>query len=251
MPRVVMMGNSRLEPYDATHYKMFFSAYFLDDDGLGREHPVEVLLGTTDSEGTIQDAINTALIDTGTILGVTVATTDISKTGSHRGGQMEFLGSTVITSDQNTTSTVTIPARDFLTVMFRLNGMDVTSTLALRLNGDTGSNYSSRFLFAAAGGTTWTNVETLSTSFARISPGNSLAGRSGTVHISNRALYDKKGYVSYFTQGGAPVGVPAIGFGGFEWDNSTDSITSIVMLAVDAGSKMLSGSGFAVLGGNF
>jgi len=163
----------------------------------------------------------------------------------------EYLGGTTLLADSNSTSTMTITARDFLLISVRCVGMDVTSTPSLRFNGDTGNNYSSRYLSAAAGASTFSTADTINTSFARLTHGNSIGSRSGLVHIVNKATLAKTGTMSYYPAGGGPGIVPTIAFGGFEWANTADQITSILLIAVDGGSKLLAGSGFAVFGSNF
>jgi hypothetical protein len=251
VPKALLLAHDRVEPVGAASLKMFSRVCFLDTSNVGTETPVETVFTFTDTEGQIQDAINAAIVSTASGLGITLVPSDIVQMGQRKSGQLEFLGSLVLAADTNTSASLTIPARDYLIVTVRHVGFDIASILALQFNGDTAANYSARLLSVASGGATVVNNAVINATNGRLFHASTTANRAHFVHIMNRAASSKVGAVTLYMGTASPGITPAIAWGGFEWSNTADQITSIVMLAIDAGSKILAGSGFAVWGGNF
>jgi hypothetical protein len=163
---------------------------------------------------------------------------------------LEFLGSTQLGSAAATTATVTIPARDVLIVLVRVTGYAGGGDIAsLRLNGDTGANYWSRYLSWAAGGTTVANNQNVSQTLARMFALAQTQGRNAIIGINNLTGATKVGNVNGQSGTGAAATAGTLEQGGFEWANTAAQITSIVMVTA-GGANMNTGSGFAVYGRN-
>jgi len=162
---------------------------------------------------------------------------------------LEFLGSTVLTGNATTTNTVTIPARDILTIEVRVTGYSAGDIASLRFNGDAGANYWSRYISAVAGGVVLVNNQNVSQALARLFALAVTTQRTGIVNITNLATTSKVGVVNGQTSTGAAATAGTIEFGGFEWVNTANQITSIAMLTA-GGATMPAGTGFAVWGKN-
>jgi hypothetical protein len=163
---------------------------------------------------------------------------------------LEFLGSTLMGSAASSSSVVTIPARDYLEIYIRVTGYGGGDIASLRFNGDTGSNYWSRYLNSAAGGAVLTNNQNTAQTMARLFAAGVTTGRTAVVGVTNRQTNTKVGVVNGNTATNAAGTAGAIEFGGFEWVNTTAQITS-VQLVTPGGQTMLTGTGFEVYGMNF
>lgn len=164
-------------------------------------------------------------------------------------GGYEFLGSTVLGSGAATTASVAFDARDLLLVQIRVTGYGGSDIASLRFNGDTGANYSSRYLSSAAAATTFSNNTFQSNTFARCFAVGVTTGRSALVAISNNLGTTKCGAVSALTGTGAVATAPGLELGGFEWVNTAAQITSMLLVTA-GGANLNTGTGFAVFGRN-
>jgi len=164
----------------------------------------------------------------------------------------DFLGKIAITgSAAVTTGALTIEARDMLFVQVRVLGYSGGGDIAsFRFNGDTGTNYWSRSISAASGGTTLTNAANASATLARLHPTSTTLQRSSTHAITNNASTSKVGTISAQTGSGAAATTPVIEWGGFEWVNTSAQITSIELRTAGGSVTMPVGTGFAVWGIN-
>jgi len=162
----------------------------------------------------------------------------------------EFLGSTELVANAPTTATVTIASREMLMVQFVVTGYAGNDIASFQFNGDTGNNYSSRFLYAASGGVAWTNQENLSTNRIGTGPIAIGLGRAGTLNINN-ILVRNKVIAMNVTEAGtnAATAAPRITLAQGMWFNTTAQITSLRMYD-PTGINLLVGTGFAVWGKN-
>jgi hypothetical protein len=164
----------------------------------------------------------------------------------------DFLGSIVLTGAAVTTGALTIAARDELMILVRVTsysgGGDIAS---FRFNADSGANYWSRYLSAAAGVATLTNNVNVSAALARIFAVSSTLSRTALVKINNRLGTSKVGAVAGQTGSGAAGTSAGLEFGGFEWVNTAAQITSIEMRTAGGAVTFGIGTGFQVFGRNY
>lgn len=164
----------------------------------------------------------------------------------------EFLGGTELTGSAVTTGAVTLSAtKDILAVQVIVTGYSGGGDIAsFRFNGDTGANYWSRYIHTVAGGTTLTNNQNASQTLARLFAITTTQRRSAWVSIINHTSHPKVGAVSGQTSSGAAATAAGVEFGGFEWVNTANQITSIEMRTAGGSITMPAGTGFAVWGRN-
>lgn len=163
----------------------------------------------------------------------------------------EFLGSCFISIASSSCPTITITARQELQVIITITGYGGSDIASLRFNGDTGNNYSSRYLDSGGTGVaTLTNVQTLTTNFARLFGVAQTTGRSAEIVLSNNAATEKLGSVNGISGVGAVGTVLNLSWGGFTWVNTSAQITS-VQLITQGGSTMTASSGIMIYGRNF
>jgi hypothetical protein len=174
----------------------------------------------------------------------------IRQEGDSTATGLEFLGSTLMGSAAASSSVVTIPARDYLEIYVRVTGYGGSDIASLRFNGDTGNNYWSRYLSAAAGGAVLTNNQNVSQAFARLFASGTTLGRTAVLGLSNAQTATKVGVVNGNTATNAAGTAGVIEFGGFEWVNTAAQITT-VQLVTAGGQTMSIGTGFEVYGMNF
>ena len=145
---------------------------------------------------------------------------------------------------------ITIPAYDELCVVVRMFGLSGADTPALQFNSDTGNNYWSRYITSAAAGTTLTNVQTPSTSMARLSGITGTTARSITATIMNRSGTGKIATVNSGLASGAAATISTVDVTGqFEWVNTSAQITSVNLLTA-TGATMAAESGMLIFGRN-
>jgi len=162
----------------------------------------------------------------------------------------EYLGSTELVANAPNTATVTIAAREMLMIQFVVTGYAGNDIASFQFNGDTGNNYSSRYLYAASGGTAFTNQENVSTNRIGTGPIGIALGRSGTLNITN-ILARNKVIAMNVTEASASAAAvpPRIGMAQGMWFNTAAQITSLRMYD-PTGINLLVGTGFAVWGKN-
>jgi hypothetical protein len=162
----------------------------------------------------------------------------------------EFLGSYKFASSLQTSPAITIAPRDLLLIQVRVTGYSGSDIASLRFNGDSGTNYWSRSISVAAGGTTMTNAQNASATLARLHPTGTTQQRSSLHAVTNFATKSKVGTISAQTSSGSAATIPELEFGGFEWVNTTAQITSVTLLTAGGSITMPAGTGFAVFGRN-
>ena len=162
---------------------------------------------------------------------------------------LEYLGSKVLTTGASTTGVLTIPSRDILVLCVRVTGYSGGDIASLRFNGDSGANYWSRYLNAAAGGVTFTNNQNASQTLARLFALTTTLQRSAIIKITNNTTTSKLAVVNGLTGTGSAATAGFVEFGGFEWVNTTAKIKSVEMLTA-GGQNLFTGTGFAVFGKN-
>jgi hypothetical protein len=163
---------------------------------------------------------------------------------------MEDLGSLRLTASAVTTGVLTIPPREQLMILVNIAGYSGGDIASLRFNGDAGATYWDRHLSAAAGGTTWTNTQTASTTLIRLAANGVTQGRTVQVSIMNLANVSKPITMQTCTLTGAAgtVGLADVGWG--EWVNTSAQITSVEMRTAGGSITMPAGTGFTVYGSN-
>lgn len=161
----------------------------------------------------------------------------------------DFLGAYEFASSAATSAVVPIAIRDLLLVQVHVTGYGGSDIASLRFNGDTGTNYTTRYISAAAGGTTLANNQNVSQTMARLFALGVTIQRSAVIGITNRAAQPKLGAVNGMTSVTSAATGLQIEFGGFQWQNTTAQITSIQMLT-PGGQTLSAGTCFAVFGKN-
>jgi hypothetical protein len=161
-------------------------------------------------------------------------------------GGLELLGATQLAVSAPYSETVKFTPRDSLLIFVRSAGFGVADLPALRFNGS-GSSYWSRYLHSAAGANTLTNVQTVSTSIARLGVNNSTRNRTFTIYMSNNATSSKVAVVSSMVGTGAAGTAPNIEFGGFEWVDTGRQISEMQLLSTGS-QPMLAGTAFEIYG---
>lgn len=163
----------------------------------------------------------------------------------------ERLGSVKLSGSAVTTGALTIPARDLLLIQVYVAGYSGGGDIAsFRFNGDTGSNYWSRYVSYAAGGTTATNNQNVSQTLARIFAQSTTLKRSALVSLTNAAATAKTGVVLGQTSTDAAGTAGIAEFGAFEWVNTSAQITSVEMRTAGGSVTMPANTGFIVYGCN-
>lgn len=145
----------------------------------------------------------------------------------------------------------TVPARDELFVSVRVTGYSGADIASFRFNGDTGTNYWSRYHNSLAGQTTYTDNPNVSQTVARCFALTTTLQRTAWVKISNPTTTSKRGVVLGGTSTGAAGTAGQIEVGGFEWVNTTAQITSIELRTAGGTLLLNAGTSFHVWGKNF
>jgi hypothetical protein len=127
-----------------------------------------------------------------------------------------------------------------------ITGYGGTDVASLRFNADSGANYWTRFITAAQGTSTLSNVENAADTLIRLGPVTN-KGRSVIVRIVNHPTKTK--VVSILNTIGTGTTTPALVtlVGAGEWTNATDQINQIDIVT-QGGATMLAGSTVALLG---
>jgi hypothetical protein len=134
-----------------------------------------------------------------------------------------------------------------LWIPWRITGYQGNDIIGIRFNGDTAANYQDRHGQMATAATTFTNNQTLSTTFIRMAGNAVTTGRAGDIIVSNRSASPKIVAVRQYTGSGSAATASVIDLeGGGEWENTTSVITSVQF--VTATSAMNIGTGFQVFG---
>jgi hypothetical protein len=129
-----------------------------------------------------------------------------------------------------------------------ISGYGGTDVASLRFNGDSGTNYWSRFITAAQGTSTLSNVENVSDTLIRLGPTTN-KGRSALVRITNFAGKTKVVNILNTIGSGLAGTASTITLAGSgEWINLTDPIQTIDILTQGGTVTMLTGSSVALLG---
>lgn len=88
---------------------------------------------------------------------ITATKIDWSSTGPNAGIWWEELGRTTLSSSGDTITVDNIPARNYLTIIFRAEDTDGTIGGSIRFNNDSGTNYAERYSVSNAADTTATS----------------------------------------------------------------------------------------------
>jgi hypothetical protein len=165
----------------------------------------------------------------------------------------EYLGTATCASNCATTGAVTVTAKKQLMIMVTITGYTGGGDIAaLRFNADAGNNYWSRHMNAAAGGTTWTNNQTLSTSLIRLAPTNSTRARTVTAYCSNvSTVTSKTCTMSVQTATGSAATGGVLDFGAGEWISAASTQVTSIEMRTAGGGNMTAGTGFVVYGKDF
>lgn len=161
----------------------------------------------------------------------------------------DYLGAYEFASSAASSAVLAIAARDLLLVQVHVTGYGGTDIASLRFNGDTGTNYTSRYISYAAGGTTAANNQNVSQTMARMFALGVTVQRSALIGITNRAAQPKVGTVNGQTAVSSAATGLQIEFGGFQWQNTSAQITSMQMLC-PGGQTLSAGTCIAVFGKN-
>jgi hypothetical protein len=170
---------------------------------------------------------------------------------------LRLAGSTKLAAAATTTSVLTIDPFDMLWITYSVTGYGAADIAAFRFGGtggavDSAANYWDRHMQSAAGGTTFTNTQTASSTMIRVAAATATTGRVGSITVQNFATIAKIASFSNspITQTANAATVGVVQLGGGQWTNTTQQIVSVQM--VTAGGQTLSaGTGFAVWGLNF
>lgn len=162
----------------------------------------------------------------------------------------DFLGSVKMGAAAITSGVLTIPAREELFIMATITGISAADVPAFRFNGDTATNYWSRYVSSVASGVALVNNQNVSVSLARIAGVPFTTRRIAKVLIMNQATHTKVGTVDGQTGSGAAPTAGGIEFGGFEWVNTAAQITTLELRSAGATATLSIGTGFTVLGRN-
>lgn len=159
----------------------------------------------------------------------------------------DFLNSAELAVAAATLGVLTVPARDELLLLICVNGYSSGDIASLRFNGDTGANYSSRYLSSVAGGVVWVSNQNVSQTLARMFALTTTSGRHAIVGIKNKLNAAKIGNVSGQTGVTSAATGLQLEIGGFQWQNTTAQITSVEMRTA-GGQNMTAGSSIVILG---
>lgn len=167
----------------------------------------------------------------------------------------DFLGSTVLAAGAANTATVDFAARDILLIQYRITGYGGGGDIgSFQFGGtagtvDTGNNYWSRHISAAAGGVVWADTPTASTNMIRLGQAATGQQRSGILTINNLTGVSKICNILNQTSTGAAATVGVMVVSGGEWVNTTQQLICARLITA-AAANMNTGSGFAVFGKN-
>jgi hypothetical protein len=178
----------------------------------------------------------------------TYTTNGSQKTAPTTVAGWEFLGSTAVATATPNTNTVTFTPRNTLMVQFVINGYSGNDIARFQFNGDTATNYNTRFLYSASGGTTWTNLQNLSATGIALGPVAIQRGRTGALFINNSLAIPKLIKIDTTEAStNAATAAPRIALAQGQWQNTTAQISSMRMIDIN-GTNLTSGSGFAIYG---
>jgi hypothetical protein len=159
------------------------------------------------------------------------------------------LGSVKLLTTAATSSVLTFAAYDELTVQILITAYGGSDVASLRFNGDTGTNYWTRYITCNAGAVVLADVPNPADTMIQ-SGAPTANGRSVEMVITNPLAKSKVITVSTQFGNGNTTVSGQINLGGVgEWINTTAQITSMQMLT-KAGNTMGAGSGFVVFGRN-
>lgn len=166
------------------------------------------------------------------------------------GQPWQYLGSARLSVAANTTASVSFAAYDVLLVQVNIPAYGGSDVASLQFNGDTATNYWTRFLTVAAGVTTLTNVPNAADSMIQLGAATT-NGRSSIINITNPLAKSKVCDITTQIGNGNSTAEGIIHLGGVgEWINTTAQVTSILM-KTKGGANMGANSGFVVYGRNF
>jgi hypothetical protein len=165
------------------------------------------------------------------------------------GESLEELGGAELGVAAVTTGAIAIPARDELLLLICITGYSSGGDIAsLRFNGDAGSNYSSRYLSAVAGGTTLVTNQNVSQTLARMFALATNLSRHAVIGIKNKLSTPKVGSVNGQTGVTSAATGLQVEFGGFQWHNTAAQITSVEMRTAGGSVTMSAGSSIKIFG---
>ena len=147
------------------------------------------------------------------------------------------LNSFKFASAANASSILTIAARDLLRITINVTGYSGNGIVSLRLGGvagavDSGNNYNSRYLRAAAGSNNnFTDVPTTTTNMLRLASQAITLGRSVSVNLTNNTSVRKMVAILTSSEAGAVGTAPSLDWGQGMWANTTQQIVSVQMIA--------------------
>jgi hypothetical protein len=145
----------------------------------------------------------------------------------------ELLASLNMSAAANSTGAIAFSPRKELMVVIRVQGIQGGDIPALRFNGDTGNDYSTRFLTAAAGGATLADVPVASTSQLRLSGITNGGLRQHTLFIANHKDWPKVATIQSALESGGAGGTPALDVSGTgTWAITNAQISSIELRTV-------------------
>lgn len=178
----------------------------------------------------------------------TYTTNGSQKTAPTTVAGWEFLGSTAVATAAPNTDTVTFTPRNTLMVQFVINGYSGNDIARFQFNGDTATNYNTRFLYSASGGTTWTNLQNLSATGIALGPVAIQRPRTGALFINNSLAIPKLIKIETTEAStNAATAAPRIALAQGQWQNTTAQISSMRMIDINS-TNLTSGSGFAIYG---
>lgn len=166
----------------------------------------------------------------------------------------QVLGKTQLTVAANATSIITIPPRTLLRITCIVTGYSGGGIASLRFGTtagavDSGNNYNTRFIRAAAGApNSFTNVSTTTTNFLRLASQNIVLGRQYTVNVTNYPTARKMCTIGTASEAGAAGVEPTLDFGQGMYANTTAQIISVQLIST--ANNLSIGSGFIVEGIN-
>lgn len=160
---------------------------------------------------------------------------------------MEYLGGGENATGSSVIGPITFRPRDVLIIIGRVSSMLSTDIPALRFNNDSGTNYWTRNLQAAAGGATFAETALMQTTMLRISALFGISARSFMLILLNRSAASKSATFQSSLATGNPATPGALQIGAGEWVNTTSNVQAVTMLTV-GGAQFGIDSGFGVFG---